>query len=96
MRQLALQHTDVNGNYFLVLRDPCTYYIYETTCLGDRTSRIRATPALVYMAIIDNECRRQKDGGHSGLLVVDLSSDASKQAGSDEDPADPDGARGYP
>ena len=32
-KDLALQPTDVNGKYTLVLRDPGTYYIYTSPCL---------------------------------------------------------------
>jgi hypothetical protein len=35
-KHLALQRTDANGNYTLFLRDPGTFYIYESTCLGDQ------------------------------------------------------------
>jgi hypothetical protein len=33
VKDLALQPTDVNGKYTLVLRDPGTYYIYTSPCL---------------------------------------------------------------
>jgi len=35
-KHIALQRTDANGNYTLFLKNPGTFYIYESPCLGDK------------------------------------------------------------
>ena len=37
VKDLALQPTDANGKYTLVLRDPGTYYIYTSPCISTDT-----------------------------------------------------------
>ncbi len=45
-KHLGLQRTDANGSYSLVLRDPGTYYVYETACLGDQHQQYSGNPCL--------------------------------------------------
>ena len=47
-KHLALQRTDANGNYTLFLRDPGTFYIYESTCLGDQHQQYSGNPCIGY------------------------------------------------
>jgi len=47
-KHLALQRTDANGNYTLFLRDPGTFYIYESTCLGDKHQEYSGNACIGY------------------------------------------------
>lgn len=49
-KHLALNRTDANGNYSLVFRSPGTYYLYESTCLGDQHSQYSGNPCIGYGA----------------------------------------------
>ena len=45
-KHIALQRTDANGNYTLFLREPGTFYIYESTCLGDQHQQYSGNPCI--------------------------------------------------
>jgi hypothetical protein len=47
-KHLAMQRTDANGNYTLSLRYPGTFYLYESTCLGDRHVQYDGNPCVGY------------------------------------------------
>ena len=47
-KHIALQRTDANGNYTLFLREPGTFYIYESTCLGDQHQQYSGNPCIGY------------------------------------------------
>ena len=49
-KKLALERTDVNGNYTIVLREPGTYYVYESTCLGDQHQEYVGNPCIGFSA----------------------------------------------
>jgi hypothetical protein len=61
VKDLALQPTDANGKYTLILRDPGTYYLYTSACLSDEyreyTGNVcpaTAAPGPVKVKIKDN------------------------------------------
>jgi hypothetical protein len=45
-KHIALQRTDANGHYTLFLREPGTFYIYESTCLGDQHQEYSGNPCI--------------------------------------------------
>jgi hypothetical protein len=47
---MAIERTDANGNYTLFLRAPGTFYIYESTCLGDHHQQYSGNPCIGYGA----------------------------------------------
>ncbi|RPI37983.1 MAG: hypothetical protein EHM54_01705 [Nitrospiraceae bacterium] len=47
-KKLALQRTDADGKYTMFLREPGTYYIYESTCLGDYHQEYEGNPCTGY------------------------------------------------
>ncbi|SPP99890.1 exported hypothetical protein [Candidatus Sulfobium mesophilum] len=49
-KKLAFQRTDASGNYTIFLREPGTYYVYESTCLGDQHQDYIGNPCIGYGA----------------------------------------------
>ncbi len=47
-KHLALERTDADGKYTLFLRAPGTFYIYESTCLGDHHQEYTGNPCIGY------------------------------------------------
>ncbi len=47
-KHIALQRTDANGNYTLFLKNPGTFYVYESQCLGDKHSEYSGNPCVGY------------------------------------------------
>ncbi len=45
-KYLALQQTDTDGNYTMVLRTPGTYYMYISSCLGDEHQEYTGNPCM--------------------------------------------------
>jgi hypothetical protein len=45
-KHLALQRTDANGNYKLYLREPGTFYFYQSPCLGDQHQEFSGNPCI--------------------------------------------------
>jgi len=43
-KHVAVQRTDASGNYTLFLRNPGTFYIYESPCLGDQHREYEGNP----------------------------------------------------
>lgn len=54
---IVWKRTDANGQYALALRDPGTYYIYVSTCLGQGGSMSSVSPCL---------------GDYGGMVAVNL------------------------
>jgi hypothetical protein len=48
IKYMAKARTDTNGNYTIELREPGTYYLYSTTCLGDRHNQYSGNPCMGY------------------------------------------------
>ncbi len=47
-KKMAALRTDANGNYTIFLREPGTFWIYETTCLGCTGSEYTGNPYIRY------------------------------------------------
>jgi hypothetical protein len=47
-KHIALERTDANGNYTLFLREPGTFYLYESSCLGDHHQQYMGNPCVGY------------------------------------------------
>jgi hypothetical protein len=47
-KKIAVRRTDANGNYTIFLREPGTFYIYETSCLGDYHQDYTGNPCVGY------------------------------------------------
>ncbi len=47
-KHIALQRTDANGNYTLFLKNPGTFYVYESMCLGDKHMEYSGNPCVGY------------------------------------------------
>jgi hypothetical protein len=45
-KHIAFHRTDANGNYTLFLREPGTFYIYESQCLGDQHQEYSGNPCI--------------------------------------------------
>jgi hypothetical protein len=45
-KHMAVERTDASGNYTLFLRAPGTFYIYESTCLGDQHDQYSGNPCI--------------------------------------------------
>jgi hypothetical protein len=43
---IALQRTDADGRFTIKLRDPGTYYIYQTSCLSDTGQQYTGNPCM--------------------------------------------------
>jgi hypothetical protein len=58
-KKLAIQRTGADGKYTIFLREPGTYYVYESTCLGDHHQEYTGNPCIGYgtgpITIIDGE-----------------------------------------
>jgi len=47
-KHMAMERTDANGNFTLFLRAPGTFYVYESTCLGDQHQQYSGNPCIGY------------------------------------------------
>jgi hypothetical protein len=45
-KHIALQRTDSSGNYRILLMNPGTFYLYASTCLGDRHQEFSGNPCV--------------------------------------------------